>query len=48
MFDRLKCRVGIHAWSPWQYGSDGSCAQTQVCQRCHKQEMRALSPSPGD
>jgi hypothetical protein len=34
MFDRLKCKVGIHGWGPWQYSADGSCVQTRVCQRC--------------
>ena len=34
MFDRLKCKIGIHAWGPWQYSAADSCAQTRVCQRC--------------
>lgn len=34
MFDRLKCKVGIHGWGPWQYSANDSCVQTRVCQRC--------------
>ena len=34
MFDRLKCKVGIHAWSAWQYTTEGSCAQTRICEHC--------------
>lgn len=46
-FNKAKCFVGIHDWSPWRYKADGRCEQTRTCARCVKSDEQVAHDFPG-
>jgi hypothetical protein len=39
-WNKVRCALGLHHWTPWTYGQSHSCSQTRHCERCGKRHSR--------
>ncbi|MBN2267650.1 MAG: hypothetical protein JW725_04940 [Candidatus Babeliaceae bacterium] len=38
----VRCLLGIHKWSNWEYKEETSCLQIKKCQRCNKTQEELI------